>query len=892
MSGKNPGVIAPKNCDASVRQAIMQLATKVVGLESTPTFLGLTLTDLTASRIIASDSAKILESVSDLTSWVSGTANQVISTSDGDGTLTLSTPQDIHTGASPTFADLTLSNFSGGNETIDEILDDTLNALVLDTITVTDQGGLNITWSAGEIWDYANSAVVDTDAEGSNQACTDHAINYLKWVSGTTLTLSTTAPTDLEVSVATVNCSGGDIQEINHVPIYSKNISTLIAAFQDMFPSIVTSGLVVSEHAGDNAFDVDMTAGVYYSAAYAKETVASKDSTTDNLVRWYQSGASAWTAVIGQTQIDTTQWNNGTSLAAVNNAKYYRSLFFVTNNGINWVYPTEEFNTVAQAIAGEDPELPAGLTDHPKSTVVILRGDDAAFPTASGSQWIDRRPILGSDISGTVSDHGNLAGLSDDDHTQYILHSLADAENDFLVASGADTFVKKTLAEVGAILEGDIDHGNLQGLDTGADHSYIDQDVTIGSAPAFTADNFSDGGSNAIITTTQETNFGTAYTHSQLTSGNPHSVTPTELSLVIGTNTQAWDAGLDSLAALSYVSDSFIKVTTEDTYTIRTIAETKSDLSLNNVSNVATDDTAYNATSWDANTDAATKNAIRDKVETMDTAIGLNTTHRGSNGSDHSYINQDVTSGSAPTFTVDNLSDGGSNAIITTTQETNFEAAYSHVSNDGTDHGYIDQDLQTSASPAFANASLGTGELTAGSINRASGSLTLEIGGVASQTITTTDTTFVGDLIVSDDNWVGNAAGIQILFDHSDGHLQITGGGLVIPNAGYIGSVGNTDAIQIEADGDVVLTQSLYSVDVFLSDGGRLYGGTGPYIDLDDTNDIITLGAASVYHFAAAGNVVIFRRDSSNTTPGVANAWPKYSNYDQTDNKKERKQYN
>ena len=36
-------------------------------------------------------------------------------------------------------------------------------------------------------------------------------------------------------------------------------------------------------------------------------------------------------------------------------------------------------------------------------------------------------------------------------------------------------------------------------------------------------------------------------------------------------------------------------------------------------------DIAYNATTWDANTDAATKNAIRDKIETMDTAIGLNT---------------------------------------------------------------------------------------------------------------------------------------------------------------------------------------------------------------------------------------------------------------------------
>ncbi|KKL50678.1 hypothetical protein LCGC14_2303090, partial [marine sediment metagenome] len=88
---------------------------------------------------------------------------------------------------------------------------------------------------------------------------------------------------------------------------------------------------------------------------------------------------------------------------------------------------------------------------------------------------------------------------------------------------------------------------------------------------------------------------------------------------------QPLDSGLTSLAGLTYVSDSFIKVTAEDTYAIRTIGETKTDLSLNNVSNVATDDTAYDATSWNTNADATTKNAIRDKIETMGTAIGLNT---------------------------------------------------------------------------------------------------------------------------------------------------------------------------------------------------------------------------------------------------------------------------
>jgi hypothetical protein len=50
-------------------------------------------------------------------------------------------------------------------------------------------------------------------------------------------------------------------------------------------------------------------------------------------------------------------------------------------------------------------------------------------------------------------DHGlALNGLADDDHPQYIKHSLATAVSDFLVASGAGAFVKKTLAEVKTIL--------------------------------------------------------------------------------------------------------------------------------------------------------------------------------------------------------------------------------------------------------------------------------------------------------------------------------------------------------------------------------------------------------------------------------------------------------
>jgi hypothetical protein len=66
----------------------------------------LTLTSTTASRLLATDASKQLVST-DLNSWVAGTTNQITVTDDTDGTITLSAPQDIHTGATPEFYGLT-----------------------------------------------------------------------------------------------------------------------------------------------------------------------------------------------------------------------------------------------------------------------------------------------------------------------------------------------------------------------------------------------------------------------------------------------------------------------------------------------------------------------------------------------------------------------------------------------------------------------------------------------------------------------------------------------------------------------------------------------------------------------------------------------------------------
>ena len=62
-----------------------------------------------------------------------------------------------------------------------------------------------------------------------------------------------------------------------------------------------------------------------------------------------------------------------------------------------------------------------------------------------------------ADGDGAQLDHGGLAGLADDDHPQYVKHSLAIAAWDFLISIGSGSpttyaWVKKTLAEVKAAL--------------------------------------------------------------------------------------------------------------------------------------------------------------------------------------------------------------------------------------------------------------------------------------------------------------------------------------------------------------------------------------------------------------------------------------------------------
>lgn len=88
----------------------------VISLDSTysPVFASMILSNLTGARLVASDFSGRLVSTSGL-SWIYPTTDQVVVSDNGSGGVTLSLPQSIATSSSPTFTGLTLSGLSTGS---------------------------------------------------------------------------------------------------------------------------------------------------------------------------------------------------------------------------------------------------------------------------------------------------------------------------------------------------------------------------------------------------------------------------------------------------------------------------------------------------------------------------------------------------------------------------------------------------------------------------------------------------------------------------------------------------------------------------------------------------------------------------------------------------------
>lgn len=310
-------------------------------------------------------------------------------------------------------------------DTVEDWFETTQSAGVISGGDITDNGDGTITVAAGQGFiKSSNSSTAPTFFfdwdEDTNVSLTNNDLNYVyvKYNGGNPV---------VDVTVTEDNVDGRTEVIIGRVyredtTLYIMNLFTqvdeLALRIQKRLGRIGRferyDGMVTSEVA--NLYIAITQGHFYYGLNYY--TIPSFDSSgADTFTYVYRDGGGGWTYNSGQSQIDNTQYDDGTGALATLTSNRY---------GVHWVYIHEDGDVfvvygrgdykLAQAQAAAHPDtLPDVVYKIGKLVAkIIVQKNDTSF-TELVVPWEN------GVAQSIPTDHGSLAGLTDDDHDQYLL---------------------------------------------------------------------------------------------------------------------------------------------------------------------------------------------------------------------------------------------------------------------------------------------------------------------------------------------------------------------------------------------------------------------------------------------------------------------------------------
>jgi len=312
---------------------------------------------------------------------------------------------------------------------------------------ITDDGDGTITVALGEGLiretndDTAPMFFTHWPAEsGANVNLTDNDINwvYVEYNSGSPRVIATnTERTDFHTNIllGLVQASGTTLH-LNTVDKHTvgDHASRMIRRLKDtMAFSQVTGGII----SATGTLNFQVTAGDFWQGLTEFSTNAF-DSGSGTFNYWHIASPTGFTQIAAQQAIDATQYDDGDGILGVlSNNKY----------GVHWVYMEVDSDidvlygrgdyTLSEAEDAQPPaSVPEPITTHGFLIgKIIIKKSDSAFTQIEST--------FQTTFTGSIAqDHGNLAGLTDDDHTQYL---LADGSR---ALAGAWDMASQTLTNV------------------------------------------------------------------------------------------------------------------------------------------------------------------------------------------------------------------------------------------------------------------------------------------------------------------------------------------------------------------------------------------------------------------------------------------------------------
>jgi hypothetical protein len=308
--------------------------------------------------------------------------------------------------------------------TVQDWLNVTQSAGVISGGGISDNGDGSVTAAAGTGFIKTSDSDVGANlsfdwAENTNVSLTDESDNwiYVDYNSGTPIIGAVASYTSLDlhtqIIIGKVYREGTEVHIIDIQQTLSDFARKVIQRFWERDKVVRVSGLALYAAGTRN---IATSLGIIYAGLDRISIDAKDTSDADTFTYVYRDGGGGWSETDSQTQIDNINYDDNSGTPPPLTAGRY---------GVHWVYTSHDGDiyvqygqgnyTLAQAQAALVP------TPSPELTAVgTLIGKIIIQKSASSFTSIES--AFTQTFEGTtVSDHGALAGLTDDDHTQYAL---------------------------------------------------------------------------------------------------------------------------------------------------------------------------------------------------------------------------------------------------------------------------------------------------------------------------------------------------------------------------------------------------------------------------------------------------------------------------------------
>ncbi len=236
-----------------------------------------------------------------------------------------------------------------------------------------------------------------------------------------TITSSASYPNNIEnIVLGLVSTNGTNIIYIQKTPVIAHHwTDRATQMFKEAMGPIYASGSQVAEF---GTRQLTVSQGRYYFTVNFF-TPGGGSPITFNI--YYRSAvAGIYTAIVNQLTVPNTSYDDGSGTLTPLTTGYFTKHLLLLLGGPSEVYVLiygqEEYSSQGQAEAGSIPSVPSFVSDAfvNVASIVVQEG------LTNIVSFIDERPRIGfasSSATGTITVHGDLLGLSANDHPQYLL---------------------------------------------------------------------------------------------------------------------------------------------------------------------------------------------------------------------------------------------------------------------------------------------------------------------------------------------------------------------------------------------------------------------------------------------------------------------------------------